>query len=199
MGVFKRPAKLKKGQHQYWWIRFQYKGKEYWESTHHRVGEITKDQARDILKDRKLEIKTGNKIVRVPETESESSDTPTLYEFSKEYVKQKKGEGKVSWERDVYSINNLLEFFGSDVLLNEIDSKGVSKYKVHRLQIRKPETINHELICLGAIINLARDWGVFNGKNPVYVSGLIKYNKTKRRIINSGRAESLTQRKLRAL
>jgi len=183
MGVFKRPPKPKKGQHQYWWIRFQYQGKEYWESTHRIVGEITKDQARDILKKRKLEIKTGKRVASSPKTEIELPDSPTLYEFSKEYVQQKKDEGKVSWERDVYSINNILEFFGSDILLNEIDAEGVSKYKTHRLKNRKPETINHELICLGAIINLARDWGKFTGKNPVYVSGLLKYNKTKRRIL----------------
>jgi len=46
-----------------------------------------------------------------------------------------------------------------------------------------PETINHELICLGAVINLAIDWEIFKGKNPVYVSGLIKFNRTKRRIL----------------
>ncbi|MCZ6684459.1 MAG: tyrosine-type recombinase/integrase [Candidatus Dadabacteria bacterium] len=111
------------------------------------------------------------------------SDSTTLYEFSKEYIQQKKDEGKVSWERDVYSINNLLEFFGPDVLLSSLDAKGVSKYKTHRLKTRMPETINHELICLGAVINLAIDWEIFKGKNPVYVSGLIKFNRTKRRIL----------------
>jgi len=183
MGVFKRPPKPKKGQHQYWWIRFQHKGKDYRETTGFKVGEITKDEARDILKGRREEIKTGKKVATSHETESEISDSPTLYEFSKEYVKQKKGEGKVSWERDVYSINNLLEFFGPDILLNEIEAEGVSKYKIQRLKNRKPETINHELICLGAVINLAKDWGKFIGKNPVYVSGLLKYNRTKRRIL----------------
>jgi len=175
MGVFKRPANPKKGQHQYWWLRFQYQGKEYWESTHYRVGEITKDQARTLLEERKKEVRSRNS--NVVTLHPELLDSPTLYEFSKEYVQQKKDEGKISWERDVYSINNLLEFFGPEILLSEIDPKGVSKYKTHRLKTRKPETINHELICLGAIINLARDWEVVKGKNPVYVSGLIKYNK----------------------
>lgn len=183
MGIFKRPKKPKRGQHQYWWIRFQYKGKEYWESTHRIVGEITKNQAREILKIRKNEIKTDKKVSVSSETITEYPGSPTLYEFSREYVQQKKDEGKVSWERDVYSINNIVEFFGSDILLNEIDAEGVSKYKTHRLKNRKPETINHELICLGAIINLARDWGRFIGKNPVYISGLLKYNRTKRRIL----------------
>ena len=189
MGVFKRPPKPKKGHHQYWWIRFQHKGKEYWETTHFRVGEISKDQAQNILSQRKEEVKTG--IKRPIRTAPQLSDSPTLYEFSKEYVKQKKDEGKVSWERDVYSINNLMEFFGSNILLNEIDAKSVSKYKTHRLKNRKPETVNHELICLGAIINLARDWEVFIGKNPVKVSGLIKYNKEKRTILAPGQEDLL--------
>ena len=188
MGVFKRPAKAKKCQHQYWYMRCQYKGSEHWESTGKRIGEITKDEANRMFLYWKDEIKTG---IKKPVRASDIPDSPTLFEFSKEYVQQKKDEGKVSWERDVYSINNLLEFFGSDVLLSSIDVKGVSKYKTHRLKTRKPVTINHELVCLGAIINLARDWEIWKGKNPVYVSGLIKYNKTKRKILTLEEQEVL--------
>ena len=141
MGVFKRPPKPKKGQHQYWWIRFQHKGKEHWESTHFKVGEITKDEANRMFLDWKEEIKTG--IKKSPKQE-QSSEQVTIYEMAMEYVKQKKSNDKVSWERDVYSINNLLDFFDSSMELQDIDAELIGKYKAHRRRSRKPKTVNHE-------------------------------------------------------
>ena len=116
MGVFKRPPKPKKGRHQYWWLRFQYQCKEYWESTHYRVGEITKDQARDLLDKRKQEIKNG--LQKSPVPNSNISDSTTLYEFSKEYIQQKKDEGKVTWQRDIQSLNNVMEFIDPETELS---------------------------------------------------------------------------------
>jgi len=176
MGVFKRPAKAKKGQKQYWYMRCQYKGREYWESTGKRVGEITKDEALRMFSDWKDEIKTG--IKKSPKQE-QSSEQVTIYEMAMEYVKQKKSNDKVSWERDVYSINNLLDFFDSSMELQDIDAELIGKYKAHRRRSRKPKTVNHELACLGAIINMAIDRGRFIGKNPVRSSGLIKIKRNK--------------------
>lgn len=188
MGIFKRPAKAKKGQKQYWYMRCQHKGKEYWETTGKRVGEITKDDALRMFADWKQEIKTG---VKRTYQSPNISDSPTFYEFASEYVKQKKSEGKSSWDRDVYSINSLLDFFPDGILLQAITPELVSKYKSHRLKNRKPETVNHELRCLSAIINLARDWGIFTGKNPVRASGLVKYRREKRIILTKAQESAL--------
>ena len=190
MGVFKRPPKPKKGQHQYWYMRCQYKGREYWESTGKRAGEITKDEALRMFSNWKDEIKTG---IKKPVRASDIPDSPTFYEFASEYVKQKKSEGKTSWDRDVYSINNLLDFFDNNILIQDISPELVSKYKSHRLRNRKPETVNHELRCLSAIINLARDWEIYAGKNPVRTAGLVKYNRERRKTLTPAQDRLLIQ------
>ena len=180
MGVFKRPAKAKKGQKQYWYMRCQHKGREHWESTGKRVGEITKDEALRMFPNWKEEIKTG---IKKSSKQEQSSEQVTIYEMAMEYVKQKKSNEKVSWERDVYSINNLLDFFDSSMELQDIDAELIGKYKAHRRRSRKPKTVNHELACLGAIINMAIDRGRFIGKNPVRAAGLIKIKKKKIRVL----------------
>lgn len=175
MGIFKRPAK---GKRQYWYMRCQHKGKEHWESTGKRVGAITKSEAQQMFLDWKEEIKTG---VKKPARyrDSDFGNSPSLFDLATEHVKQKQSNDKSSWERDVYSINNLLDFFGSDTPLQDIDVELVRQYKNHRRKTRKPKTINHELACLGAIINMARDRGLFIGKSPVQSAGLIKIKRNK--------------------
>ncbi len=84
MGVFKRPSKAKKGQKQYWYMRCQHKGREHWESTGKRVGEITKDEALRMFSDWKEEIKTGSK--KSPKQE-QSSEQVVLHPFCQELSK----------------------------------------------------------------------------------------------------------------
>jgi len=181
MGVFKRPSKPKKGQHQYWWLRFQYQGKEYWESTHYRVGEITKDQARKLFIQRKQQVKNGLQKSPVPNTSI--PDSSTLYEFSKEYVQQKKDEGKVTWQRDIQSLNNVMKFIDPDTEISEIDSKTISKYKSYRSKFVKPGTIDRELKTLRNLFFLAIDWKLYKDKNPVSVAKLLNSESKERRII----------------
>ncbi len=89
----------------------------------------------------------------------------TLAEFGKRYVEYAKAN-KRSWERDVQMLNHIQEFFGNR-MLSEIIPADVEAYKNHRCTVVKKSTANRELTLMKRLFNLAWQWDLFNGKNPV--------------------------------
>ncbi len=174
MALFPHPKKVKKGQKQYWHIRFRvptgerdkngnlkYKNLE---RSIGQVGKMTKAQAQDIHDRERLRIK-GEGIVQAP----------TLSEFSHDFIKQKRDVEKIrSVDRYIYSIKQLSEFFGRLTKLDEITPKKIDEYKARRLNDVSPGTVNRELQCLRAMINLAAKWNQFRGVNPVSKAGTLK-------------------------
>lgn len=182
MGVFKRPKNPTKGRRQYWWMRYKGKeGKDVWESTHKRVGELTKHQAQAILDARKIEIQ--NSSADLPKLEFTLSDSPTLYEFAKIIIQRKKDRGQPSWKDDVYVFNNIIEFLGPETPITSIDAKAVDAYKAYRIKNIKPGTVDRELALLGSIFTLAIKWKIYKDHNPVTEAGLFKMGYKERRII----------------
>lgn len=100
---------------------------------------------------------------------------PTLGTFSPRYITHKRyAEGKKSWERDRYSLNRLVPYFGPDTLLSDIGPKDIDRYKKDRQRQASKKTVNIELECFRNMFNLAISWGEYDGDNPVRLAGLIK-------------------------
>jgi len=89
---------------------------------------------------------------------------PTLSEFSEHYLAWSK-ENKKSCDRDFYSVQNLLPFFGNK-RLNTVHPLDVESYKIARKKDVKPATINREVACLKRILNMAIEWQVIK-ENPI--------------------------------
>lgn len=181
MGIFKRPAKAKKGQKQYWYMRCQHKGKEYWESTGKRVGETTKDDAYQMFLIWKEEIKTG--IKRTAQTTSNSPAGYTLYEFSKKYLQQKNDEGLQDIKRAIQALNNIMEVLGSDIPITEIDTKAVSKLISARTQQVSLSTIGRELKIFRNLFYYAIAWNEYPFDNPVKIPKNLDDDSQERRYI----------------
>jgi len=130
-------------------------------------GKITKAQAMLIHDRIKVKIKGGLAAELLIES-------PTLHEFLPQFIQHKKEVEQIrSSERYVYSGQQLERFFGGYTKLSEITPKRVDEYKARRLKTVKPGTVNRELQCLRAMINLAKTWNQFQGENPVSKAGLL--------------------------
>lgn len=182
MALELRPKKPKPGKSQKWVVRFQIPtgkrnkaGKllyKNWAETIGERGKMTKKQA-EIIHDRlKIKMKGGRFI-----------ESPTLEDFSLEYIEHKKNvERKRSWERDVYSIRNLIKFFGPEKRLSDITPKDVDGFKAMRLKAinpttkkpYKPASVNRDIECLRHMLNLATIWDQFEGENPVTIAGTLQ-------------------------
>lgn len=101
--------------------------------------------------------------------------SPSLADSSVRYIEHKRFvQGKRSWQRDEYSLNNLVGHFGPDRKLSEIDSRAIDEYKKARIIKVTKKTINNELECLRNLYNLAITWEEYEGENPVSRAGLIR-------------------------
>jgi integrase len=178
MALELRPKKAEKGHAQKWIVRLQLptgkrnaKGKVIYKNWTRVIGErgkMTKAQAQEIHDRLKLKMKPG--------TEGEYLiESPPLIDFAPEFIEHKKEVDNIrSVDRYVHSIKHLLSFFGHAILLSELTPKKIDDYKAHRLKSVAPGTVNRELQCLRAMINLAEKWNQFQGRNPVSKAGLIK-------------------------
>ena len=182
MALELRPKKPKPGQSQKWVARFQIStgkrngsGKLLYKNHAETIGErgpMTKKQAEKIYDRLKIKYKGGHVI-----------DSPTLRDFSLEYIEHKRDvEKKKSWERDVYSLRTLINYFGPEKRLSDITAKDVDEFKAVRLKSNnkstnkpcKPATVNRDIECLRHLINLATKWDRFEGYNPVAVAGTLQ-------------------------
>ena len=121
-----------------------------------------------------------------------SPDACTLFNaLANWYLELPEVKAKRSYDRDCWSLKQLLPFFG-DMLLKDIIPAQVEAYKQKRLAepsgrtpqyLTKPATVNRELACLKTIFNKA----VMNGKaekNPVQRVKLLKENNERDRILS---------------
>jgi len=74
-------------------------------------------------------------------------------------------QSKITADRDAYSAQRLLGFFGQEQDLGTIRPSDISRYQKHRLKSVSPSTYNKEIGLLSVAINYANsewDWGLSN-------------------------------------
>jgi len=146
MGVFKRKRK--------YWI-------DYYDSQRNRIQESShssiKRDADDLLALRKSEILRGTfrRPVKI-----------TFGELGGKYMEYAKAN-KRSWLRDEQMLQKLTSFLGSQGQVREIYPADIEGFKLHRKKEVSGSTVNRELALLKRMFNLAIDWDLYLGSNPV--------------------------------
>jgi integrase len=74
---------------------------------------------------------------------------------------------KRSWLRDQQMLEHLKNFLGSERQIGEIIAADIEGYKLHRRKEVSGSTVNRELALLKRMFNLAIDWDLYLGSNPV--------------------------------
>ena len=74
---------------------------------------------------------------------------------------------KKSWLRDEQMFASLTAFLGSERQLREIYPADIEGFKLHRRKEVSGSTVNRELALLKRMFNLAIDWDLYLGSNPV--------------------------------
>jgi integrase len=146
VGVFKRKQK-------YWIDYYDSQGKRIQESSH----SSSKRDAEDLLSLRKSEILRGTfkRPVKI-----------TFRELGIKYMEYAKGN-KRSWLRDEQMLGSLTSFLGSERQVREISVPDIEGFKLHRKKEVSGATVNRELALLKRMFNLAIDWDLYLGSNPV--------------------------------
>jgi integrase len=146
LGVFKRGQK--------YWI-------DYYDSQRNRIQESShsskKRDAEDLLALRKAEIIRGTfkRPVKI-----------TFGELGSKCMEHAK-VNKRSWLRDEQMYARLLAYFGCDQQLRDINPADIEGYKTARRKEVSGSTVNRELALLKHMLNLAIDWDLYLGTNPV--------------------------------
>jgi integrase len=146
LGVFKRKRK--------YWI-------DYYDSQRNRVQESShsssKRDAEDLLALRKSAILRGTfkRPVKI-----------TFGELGIKYMEYAKGN-KRSWLRDEQMLAKLAAFLGSERQVKEIYPADIEGFKLRRRKEVSGSTVNRELALLKRMFNLAIDWDLYLGSNPV--------------------------------
>jgi hypothetical protein len=86
-------------------------------------------------------------------------------EFGQQYLEYAKAN-KRSWLRDEQIMKHLNGFFGNK-LLTEVGALAIERYKLERKQVVAPATVNREIGLLKHLFNLAEQWDLYRGRNPV--------------------------------
>jgi integrase len=146
MGVYRRGA--------IWWIDYYNQSRERVQESSHSSN---KRDAEELLTLRKSEILRGvyKRPVKI-----------TLSKFGERYMEHAKAN-KRSWLRDQEMLKHLQEFFGAQRELSEIAPVEIEGYKLKRLAKVSGSTVNRELTLLKCMFNLATNWDLFLGSNPV--------------------------------
>jgi integrase len=146
VGVFKRGEK--------YWI-------DFYDSNRNRVQESShsssKRDAEALLALRKSEIIRG--MYKRPAK-------ITLGEFGTRYMEYARAN-KRSWLRDQQMLKHLANFFGSARQISEVIAADIEGYKLDRRKQVSGATVNRELALLKRMFNLAIDWDLYLGSNPV--------------------------------
>ncbi|HTX35082.1 MAG TPA: site-specific integrase [Bryobacteraceae bacterium] len=106
----------------------------------------------------------------------------TLAELGKLYMDYAKAN-KRSWLRDQQILTHLNAALGTMPLPN-ITALPIERYKLDRLQSVTPATVNRELAGLKRMFNLAEQWGLFRGRNPVKGVKFLDENNLKLRTLS---------------
>ncbi len=106
--------------------------------------------------------------LRVSETERGKYSRParvTLSEFGQQYMEYAKAN-KRSWLRDEQIMVHLNAAFGS-MQLSDIGPFPIERYKIERVKVASPATVNREIALLKHMFNLAEQWAIHRGRNPM--------------------------------
>jgi integrase len=146
MGVYRRKST--------WWISYhdQYR-RRVQESSH---SSIRRDAER-LHALRKSEVLRG--VYRQPVQIS-------LKDFAERYMEYAK-TNKRSWLRDEQLLKPLKEYLNPESQLADITPPEIEGYKVHRRRKVSGATVNRELALLKHMFNLAIDWDMYTGSNPL--------------------------------
>jgi hypothetical protein len=135
-----------------WYADFYVQGKRVQEST----GTANRREAEKFYALRLAEIERGeySKPVNI-----------TISEFGQQYFDFAKAN-KRSWLRDEQIMKHLGAFFGN-MLLKDVGPLPIERYKLERMQVVAPATVNREIALLKHLFNVAEAWGMHRGRNPV--------------------------------
>jgi integrase len=113
----------------------------------------------------------------------------TLAELGQQYMDYAKAN-KRSWLRDSQILEHLNDAFGNR-LLPDITPLPIERYKQERLQAVSPATVNRELAGLKRLFNLAEQWGLYRGRNPVKGVRFLDENNLKLRTLSEEEERAL--------
>jgi len=113
----------------------------------------------------------------------------TLAELGQQYMDYAKAH-KRSWLRDEQILRHLNVAFG-DMLLPTITALAIERYKLDRLHLVTPATVNRELAGLKRLFNLADQWGLHCGRNPVRGVRFLDENNLKIRTLSESEETTL--------
>jgi integrase len=164
MGVYKKESN--------WFIDYRFKGKRIRE----KVGP-SKRMAQQALAARKGEIAQDRFSL------SSVHKTPTLSDFSKEYLEYSRANKKSS-RRDAISLGHLLSFFKDHgiVYLGDVTGWHIEKYKAWRKSVVSAKTVKNEIGCLSHVFTMAIKWGKVQ-ENPTKGVQRIKANNDRVRFL----------------
>jgi len=98
---------------------------------------------------------------------------------------------KQSWLRDEQMLKALKKFFEIERQLTDITPPDIEGYKLHRRKQVSGSTVNRELALLKRMFNLAIDWDLYLGSNPVRKVKFFQEFNTGRRVLTLAEEESL--------
>jgi integrase len=116
----------------------------------------------------------------------------TLAELGAHYMDYDKAN-KRSWLRDQQILTHLNSAFGT-TLLPDITALPIERYKLLRLEAVSPATVNRELAGLKRLFNVAEQWGLFRGRNPVKDVRFLDENNLKVRTLSDEEEAALLSR-----
>jgi integrase len=90
----------------------------------------------------------------------------TFGELGTKYMEYAK-VNKRSWLRDEQMLESLTDFLGSERQVKEINPADIEGFKLRRRKEVSGSTVNRELALLKRMFNLAIDWDLYLGSNPV--------------------------------
>ena len=147
-----------------YWIYLRYRGRQVWE----RIGSsltVARNQEK-ILRARLVndEYTPYDKALKLQPF------------FEKQFLPWSKREKK-SWDKDESRFrNHVLPFFGNRKM-SAIKPELIEKFKEARLQEgAKNATVNRDLALLKTIFNKAIKWGMYQGQNPISMTGMLPEN-----------------------
>src|SRR5260370_21412959 len=146
MGIYRRKR--------IWWINYHDQNRRRIQESSHSSSRRDAERLHAL---RKSEVLRG--IYRQPVRIS-------LEKFAERYMEYAKAN-KRSWLRDEQMLEHLKSFFRGERQLADITAPDIEGYKLHTRKKESGATVNRELALLKRIFNLAIDWDLYLGSNPL--------------------------------
>jgi len=162
-----------------WYLDFRFKGKRIRE-----FGGYTKDQARNALAKRRVELLDVARGFKKP-----AAEAVPFEKFADDFIELYAKQNKRSWKRDEISLNSLKAFFKGETL-QSLGPEKIERYKAMRKAEVSPATVNLELACLKTVFNKAVEWGRTEN-NPAAKIKKFKLSNAREKILNGEEARRL--------